>query len=232
MAYFILRIKIVQKLLFMSCICLFASSHLVAQVEEDSLFYNEELGSVKIVRSNSTYAFYLKRVQKLYPYALYAAEIIHELDDEIATLDKKRHVKKTSKEKQKQLFDEFNYMIKDLYTSEGQLLMKLIYRETGMTVDEIIRTYRGKLQATVYTGMAKMFEQDLKITYDPKGKDRLIEKIIQDIQNEAVYFDPTYKKVTKSDYKEGMKTYRNDKKEARKKNKQLKKEKRKSKKEN
>ncbi len=229
MANFNLHIGIIRKSLILGITCFLIAGNIAAQEADDSLFYNTELSPVKIVRPNSTYAYYLKRVQKLYPYALYAAEVIHELDDELATLDKKRQVKKTSKEKQKQLFDEFNYMIKDLYTSEGQLLMKLIYRETNMTVDEIIRTYRGKLQATVFTGMAKLFEQDLKTTYDPNGKDRIIEKIIQDIQNETVYFDPAYKKVSKVDYKEGMKIYRNNKKEIRQAKRKQKKEDRKSK---
>lgn len=192
------------------------------EMDEDSVYYSADLPSVKIVRPNSTYAFYLKRVQKLYPYALYASEVIFELDDDLAELNKKRHRKKTSKERQKQLFNEFNYMVKDLYTSEGQLLMKLIHRETGLTVDEIIRKYRGKLQASVYTTMAKMFTQDLKITYDAKGKDRLIEKIIRDIDAETVYFDPVYKKVSKEDYKISMKEYRAAKKERRKKKKKKK----------
>jgi len=197
--------------------------------QEDTSAYHTELNPVKIVRSNSAYAYELKRVQKLYPYALYAAEILHELDDELAAMDKKRQIKKTSKETQSKLFDEFNYMIKDLYRSEGKLLMKLIHRETGMTVDEIIRRYRGKLQATVYTGMAKMFEQDLTVRYDPSGKDKLTEKVIQDIQNEAVYFDPTYKKVTKEEYKEGMKEYRTSKKEIRQEKRERKKDERKEK---
>jgi hypothetical protein len=107
-------------------------------------------------------------------------------------------------------------MIRDLYQSEGKLLMKLINRETGMTVDEIIRKYRNNFQAGIYNTMATLFSQDLKIKYDPKGEDKLIEKIIQDIKNESVFFDETYKKVTKEEYKEGMKVYRADKKESRK----------------
>jgi hypothetical protein len=193
------------------------SAFLFSQNEEDtSMFYGDEINTVKIHRANSTYNFYLKRVQKLYPYALYAANVLEELDNELAELDKKRQIKKTSKERQKELFDEFNYMIRDLYQSEGKLLMKLINRETGMTVDEIIRKYRNNFQAGIYNTMATLFSQDLKIKYDPKGEDKLIEKIIQDIKNESVFFDETYKKVTKEEYKEGMKVYRADKKESRK----------------
>ncbi|HRO76235.1 MAG TPA: DUF4294 domain-containing protein [Crocinitomicaceae bacterium] len=198
----------------------------MAQKEDDSLFFNSELSSVKITRPNSTYNFYLKRVRKLYPYALYAAEVLGELDEELTTLNKKRELKKTSKEKQKQLFDEFNFMVRDLYQSEGKLLMKLIHRETGMTVKEIVLKYRGKIQATVFNTMASLFEQDLNVKYDSKGQDRLIEKIILDINKESVYFDPTYKKVTKQDYKDGMKTYRAEKKEVRKSKKADKKSKR------
>lgn len=204
----------------------FISVSCLAQQEEDTLFFNSELPSVKIARPNSTYNFYLKRVRKLYPYALYAAEVLSELDEELITLNKKRELKKTSKEKQKQLFDEFNFMVRDLYQSEGKLLMKLIHREIGMTVSEIVLKYRGKIQATVFNTMASLFAQDLTVKYDPKGQDKLIEKIITDINHENVYFDPTYKKVTKQDYKEGMKTYRAEKKEVRKSKKADKKSKR------
>lgn len=202
-----------------------------AHAQEDTSAYHTELKAVKIFRPNSTYSFYLKRVQKLYPYALYAADVIHQLDDKIEILDKKRQIKKVSKETQKALFDEFDYMIRDLYASEGRLLMKLINRETGMTVNEIIGKYRGKLQSTIYSTMAKMFHQDLKIKYQPQGEDKLIEKIIQDIQAESVYFDPEYKEVTKQDFKQGMKVYRMDKKEARQKQRAEKMNKRKARKE-
>lgn len=223
-----------KKRIFFALLTVFlfiGNSHvLLAQVEEDTTtFYGEELNTIKIHRANSTYNFYLKRVQKLYPYALYAAEVLQDLDNELAGLDKKRQIKKTSKEKQKELFDEFNYMVRDLYQSEGKLLMKLIHRETGMTVDAIIRKYRNNFQAGIYSTMASLFEQNLKTTYNPKGEDRLIEKIITDIQKESVYFDPTYKKVTKEDFKEGMKTYRTDKKENRKENRKHKRDERKKK---
>lgn len=218
--------KILTTLIFSLFGVLFSFSQIVT----DTSSYYDDLEPVKIVRSNSPYALELKRVQKLYPYALYAADIINELEEELSGMSKKRQIKKTSKETQQKLFDEFNYMIKDLYRSEGKLLMKLIHRETGMTVDQIIVKYRGKLQATVYTSMAKMFQQDLTMTYDPKGKDRLTEKVIQDIKKEAVYFDPTYKQVTKQDYKEGMKDYRASKKENKQELKEIKKAKKEKKK--
>lgn len=198
---------------------------------EDSLnYYSEDLKPVLIVNPNSVYAYYLNRVRKLYPYALYAADVLHQLDTELATLNKKRLIRKESRETQKELFSEFNYMIRDLYRSEGKLLMKLINRETGMTVDEIIRKYRNNAQANIYTGMAKLFQQDLKIEYHPLKEDRLIEKIIQDIKQDKVYFDSTYVKVTKQDYKEGMKVYRAEKKESRIETRKAKKESKKKKK--
>lgn len=217
----------VIKLLFFVWLIAMSEHSMIAQelltVTDSSDYYEEDLKPVKIINPKSSYAYYLNRVRKLYPYALYAADVLHDLDDELNGLDKKRQIRKTSKAKQKELFKEFNYMIKDLYRSEGVLLMKLIHRETGMTVNEIIRTYRNKSQANIYTGMAKLFHQDLKVTYKPKSEDRMIERIILDIKNEEVYFDNTYKKVTKQDYKEGMRIYRANKKANRKEFRKLKK---------
>ena len=216
-------VRIVEKefmrLFFLIVVSLvFCLSSVFAQDDEailDTNAYHTDLKPIKIFRPNSAYSRELKRVQKLYPYALYAASVLDSLNEQLAGMDKKRQERKTSRQTQKQLFDEFNFMIKDLYRSEGRLLMKLINRETGMTVAEIISKYRGKLQSTVYSTVAKMFDQDLNIKYDPTGKDKLTERVIQDIKNEAVYFDPTYKKVTKQDYKDGMVIYRADKKKSR-----------------
>ena len=148
------------------------------------------------------------RIRKIYPLALKASELIDEFDSELSGMEKKRKKKKYGKEAHKMLKEEFTYAIKELYTSEGVLLMKLINRETGRTVSEIVKDYRGGLTAGLYESMGKLWDQDLDIIYDPKGTDWLTEMIIKDIENEQLAFEAKVEKVTKEHYKEDRKAYK------------------------
>ena len=109
--------------------------------------------------------------------------------------------------------------------------MKLVYRETGMTVNEIIKKYRGGVQNTIYTGMAKLWGQDLNATYDPNGEDWITEVVINDIETGKISFDKEMKKLDKAGYKESMIEYRQDVKETKARMKTYKKEKKKVEKE-
>jgi hypothetical protein len=128
------------------------------------------------------------------------------------------------------LKDEFVFNIRDLYSSEGDLLMKLVYRETGMTVNQIIKKYRGGLQNSFYTGIAKLWGQNLNSTYDPTGDDWITEIVIQDIESGRISFNKEMKKMKKADYKESMAEYRQDKKDTKERLKTTKKKNKKSKK--
>lgn len=158
----------------------------------------------------------LRRVRKVYPLALYAKEKLDELENELADVDKKRKKKKIAKKANNELKNDFQFVIKDLYIEDGKVLMKLIYRETGMTVAEIIKKYRGKLRSDLIDNLGKIWEQDMDSKYDPKGKDWIIEKVIQDIKNNTVAFQKEAKIITKEEYKASKKQYKIDKKEAKK----------------
>jgi hypothetical protein len=94
--------------------------------------------------------------------------------------------------------------------------MKLIHRETGLTAEEIIQKYRGKIRAELFDQLGKIWDQDLNVKYDPTGVDELTERIIQDIEDDTVSFQKEAKVVTKEEYKQGMKEYRDLKKKAKK----------------
>lgn len=154
----------------------------------------------------------LKRVRKIYPMALKAKAIMDEYETELANIDKKRDAKKYSKKMNKFLKEEFTYSVRDLYTSEGHLLMQLIHRETGKTVDDIITEYSGGGQAFVYRNLAKMFDQDLTAKYNPEKSNYYTEIVISDILNGTVEFDPEMDKMTKESFKESQRKYREEKK--------------------
>lgn len=181
------------------------------------------------------YRIALRRVRKVYPLALYASKVVDSLDYLLLHTEKNRKKRKVARQTQKELKSEFKFLLKDLYISEGKVLTKLIYRETGMTVDEIISKYKNGFSASLYSGLASLFHQDLNMVYKPNTEDFVIECVVQDIKSGKVAFDPTFKTMDREEYKKSMKIYRKDKratkKALRKYRRKKRKEKRKNKKE-
>lgn len=192
--------------------------------EEDSTIVYKDLHEIVVYKySKNQYDREKERVKKIYPMALKAKAIMDEYEAEIAHIDNKREARKYSKKMTKYLKEEFTYSIRDLYTSEGRLLMQLIHRETGMTVDEIITMYSGKAQAFAYRNMAKLFDQDLKDKYDPEKKNYYTEIVITDILIGTIEFNPEMDKMTKEAFKISQKEYRQGIKDSRQKSKERKK---------
>lgn len=184
---------------------------------DTSIVHFQEYDEIQLPRNyKSAYRTALRRVRKVYPLALHAAYIVDSLDAEIEKLDKKRQQKKVSREAHKELKGDFKFLLKDMYVSEGIVLSKLIYRETGMTVEEIITKYRNGAQASFYTAMASLFDQELASTYDPDGEDFILECVIRDIESGKVKFDNTFHKLEKEEFIERKKEYRKRVKENRK----------------
>ena len=165
---------------------------------------------------NSLYDRQLRRVRRVYPLALEAAKMIGDLEEELENLDSKREKRKITKKFHKQIKTEYLFVIKDLYIEEGKLLMKLIHRETGMTVEEIISKYKNRFSSEFYDQLGKLWDQNLDAVYDPQGEDVITEIVIMDINNKVVAFDPTPRHMTKDEYKEEIKEYRVNKRAARK----------------
>jgi len=200
--------------------------------QEDTLTLKEQgLVSVHIDRRfDWKYKLLKEDVLKVYPLAIEAKNVIEQYEKDLAEIEKKRKQKKYLKESEKELKLNFEYTIKDLYVSEGKLLMKLIHRETGMTVDDILRKYKGNFSAGTTGAALKLFGHDTKIEYDPE-EDWIIEVIIQDIISGKIKTDLEPRQLTKQDYKDGMKEYRDDRSETRKVRKVYKKKKRQQKRE-
>lgn len=154
------------------------------------------------------YNHYKRLILKVYPYALYASDVLYQLEADSEELIKKRKKKKFYKSAYKELKTDFKYVFLELYTSEGRMLMKLVHRETGMTVYEIAETYRGKKNATVFNVMGKMWDQDVKIKWEPMGQDKVGEHVIQDIEAGTIQFNGDVVKIDKAQYKHNKREHK------------------------
>ena len=126
--------------------------------------------------------FVLKRkVLKVYPYAKMASERLAKLNDRLDKIKSKRKKKKYTKMLEKFLQEELTAELRKLTRTEGQILVKLIYRETGITAFSLVRELRNGFRAFTYNTIAKVFKISLKQKYDPLNvrEDLFIEDILR-----------------------------------------------------
>ena len=95
---------------------------------------------------------------------------------------KSRHAqKKYTKIVQDYIEDEFSAELKKLTHTEGQILVKLIYRQTGVTAFDLVKDLKSGWRAFWYNTTASLFDISLKEEYHPENneEDYLIEDILQ-----------------------------------------------------
>ncbi|MFV0566991.1 MAG: DUF4294 domain-containing protein [Flavobacteriaceae bacterium] len=127
------------------------------------------------------YLILRRKTIKVYPYAKLAAERLDSMNRTLATMERNRDKKKYTKQIQKYVEGEFSDELKKLTRTEGQILVKLIHRQTGTTAFDLVKELRNGWRAFWYNTTASMFDISLKREYDPFNvkEDYLIEDILQ-----------------------------------------------------
>ena len=160
------------------------------KIEGDSVFKKEiDLKEVVIYKpvvfadnqERLNYFVLKRKVLKVYPYAKMASERLAKLNDRLNKIKSKRKKKKYTKMLEKFLQEELTAELKKLTRTEGQILVKLIYRETGSTAFSLVRELRNGFRAFTYNTIAKVFKISLKEEYDPLKvrEDLFIEDILR-----------------------------------------------------
>lgn len=127
------------------------------------------------------YLILRRKTIKVYPYAKMAAERLDSMNTRMLTLTKARDKKKYTKRVQKYIEGEFSEELKKMSRTEGQILVKLIHRQTGITAFDLVKELRNGWRAFWYNTTASMFDISLKREFDPlnEKEDYLIEDILQ-----------------------------------------------------
>jgi len=123
-----------------------------------------------------------KNITDMWPYAQAASKIFNEVLAELADKNSKRDQKKFLKEEEAALKTQFEDKLKDLYDTQGAVLMKLIARNTGHSVYDLIKQFKSGPSAFVWNTMGKLNGYDLKYEYDPTD-DRDFEFICQQLED-------------------------------------------------
>ncbi|MBR9847500.1 MAG: DUF4294 domain-containing protein [Algicola sp.] len=127
------------------------------------------------------YLILKRKTIKVYPYAKLAAERLTTLNERLATLETKRAKRRYAKLIQRYIEDEFSAELKKLTRTEGQILIKLIHRQTGKTTFDLIKQLRSGWRAFWFNTTANVFDISLKREFDPLNvkEDFLIEDILE-----------------------------------------------------
>lgn len=129
----------------------------------------EELARFKRLKYN---------VLKVMPYAKFARNRYNKLQTDLAITSDNKAQKKLVKQCEQEIKDMFNREVKNLTITQGEILIKLIDRETGNSSYDLVRELKGGLTAFFYQSIARVVGHDLKENYDPVTEHE-IESIIQ-----------------------------------------------------
>jgi Domain of unknown function (DUF4294) len=108
-----------------------------------------------------------RRVRVVYPYAKLTADKLTQINTTLSKLKNEKEKKKYLKLAEKYLNEEFEPKLKKLSQKQGQILIKLINRQTGISTYDLIKDYKSGWKAYWSSKTAKVFNLDLKKTFNP-----------------------------------------------------------------
>lgn len=154
--------------------------------------------SIQYVRTSNVYVFppmefksksqqnayyrLVYNIKKVLPVAKECHQIILETGAYLETIPSKKERAEHMKRVEKDIWNTYKPRMKKLTFSQGKLLIKLIDRECNSTSYELVQAFLGPVRAGFYQAFAWAFGSSLKKRYDPQGADRLVERIVLQVE--------------------------------------------------
>jgi len=141
------------------------------------------------------YLILKRKTLKVYSYAVLASERLTKLNERLSNIKRRRNRKDYTKKVQKFIVNEFYDELSKFTQTEGQILIKLIHRQTGSTTYRLIKELRNGWSAFWYNNTARIFNMSLKKEFNPLEikEDYLIEDIIQRaIRDKKIDYQKSY----------------------------------------
>lgn len=159
--------------------------------------YVSKLPPAKLAQAIAKYNRLRNAVYVTYPYARTAANTLNDVAAHLDMIKSKGERKKYIRSREKELKQQFSDPLTNLSVYQGKVLMKLINRQTGNNCYEIIREYRGGLNARMYQTVAFFFGSSLKQEYvTDDAYDRQIESIVREI--DGTWYSNQYRPAAKA----------------------------------
>ena len=156
------------------------------QISHTDTFYLARMADVyvyppMVFKNKQQERFYWRTVRDVKKTLPFAKELTREMqaaDQQLVLLPDDKARRKWWRQYEKYLFHKYEDDLRHMTASQGQMLMKLMDRESDRTSYDIIKHYRGKASANFWQFVAKLFKNDLKEEYDATDKDRIVERVI------------------------------------------------------
>jgi len=155
----------------------------ILNYKEEQMVWISKLSPDKLAKFIEEWTRLRNAVYVTYPYARIAGATINDINKNLAAVNGKKERKAYIKSREKELKKEFSDPLSNLSVYQGKILMKLINRQTGNNCYEIIKEYKGGLNARFYQTVAWFVGGSLKQSWDLKenSQDRQIENIVKEI---------------------------------------------------
>lgn len=157
--------------------------------KEEEMIWVSNLSPEKLAKYKAEWTRLRNAVYVTYPYARVAGATINDINAKSASFSKKDR-KAYIKSREKELRKQFTEPLSNLSVYQGRVLMKLINRQTGNNCYDIIKEYKGGVNARLYQTVAFFVGGNLKQDWDLSDKtDRQIESFVKEIDG-AWYGNP------------------------------------------
>jgi hypothetical protein len=141
-----------------------------------------------LARKRDQYNRLKYNVYKVYPYAVTAADVLKDVDVTLAKYEDDRHKRKEYlKSLERELNKRFKGELENLTITQGQILVRLIDRQTGKNCYSIIKELKGGFSAVVWQSLGLLFGNNLRREYDPYDRDKDIEAIVSELEANYYY---------------------------------------------
>ena len=150
-----------------------------------------------------------RRIRRVYPYVVATSDNLLHINQELDKLKTKREKKRYVKAQEKELEKRFKEPLKKLSRKDGQILVKLIHRQTGQTTFNLVKEFKSGWSAFWSNQTAKLFDIQLKATFQPNDnlEDFYIEFILEELSNKRmIQYIPPALQVDRFKMKQNWKT--------------------------
>ena len=121
----------------------------------------------------------VRDVRKTLPYAKLAFATLCETYEYIQTIPDKKTREKHLKTLEKDIFEQYKPVVKNMTKNQGKIMLKLINRETDQTSYNIVKAFLGSFRAGFWQTFGRFFGMNMKAGFHPdkNREDAIIERI-------------------------------------------------------
>lgn len=130
----------------------------------------------------------VRDVRKTLPYAKLAFSTLCETYEYIQTIPDKKLREKHLKQLEKDIFEQYKPVVKNMTKRQGKVLLKLINRETDQSSFNIVKAFLGTFRAGFWQTFGRFFGMNMKAGFNPSKneEDAIIDRIATLIEQGAL----------------------------------------------